>query len=136
MPVISPPVCFIVGLRLAHGEWLSWLKANAGVLGFETPRTAQMLLKVAGANTKPASRLEPVEALAISRQTWGHADTIATKHTGDPGSYTPGIYIEAVRIASLEHGQRPDRQICPSTTVADAAEKGANLHSSAVAPEP
>lgn len=85
---------------LAHGEWLAWLKANAGVLGFETRRTAAMLMAAARtSNEKPASHLAPNEAVQISRQTWGHSNTIATKHTGDQESYTPAKYVDAARAA-------------------------------------
>lgn len=85
---------------LPHGAWLPWLADNARVLGFETRRTAARLMQVAvQANGTPATHLEPTEALAISRQTWGHKDIIATKHTGDPESYTPRIYLEAARDA-------------------------------------
>ena len=34
----------------------------------------------------------------------------------------PGGFEGSAKLAKLEHGQRQDRQICPSTTVADAAE--------------
>ncbi len=82
---------------MAHGEWLPWLQSNAGVLGFETDRTAQMLMKVAKANTKPASDFDHAQAVQISRQTWGHDKNIALKWTGDPEWFTPAKYIEAAR---------------------------------------
>lgn len=56
---------------LSHGEWLPWLQDNAAVLGFETPRTAQLLM-VAAANAKPASHLDEAAAVAVSRSIWGH----------------------------------------------------------------
>lgn len=90
---------------LLHGSWLPWLKDNADVLGFESERTAQRLIGFWEANTTPASDLltiEPQEALRISRKLWGHSNTIATKHTGDPESYTPGQYIEAARLVMGE----------------------------------
>ena len=56
---------------LGHGEWLSWLEANAAALDFDTPRTAQRLMGLA-ANTTSTSHLDEAEALAISRQLWGN----------------------------------------------------------------
>lgn len=66
---------------MGHGEWLPWLKENEGVLGFGE-RSAQMLIKVS--NTKPASDLEPAEALAISRQLWGHQRLEKLRHAESP----------------------------------------------------
>jgi hypothetical protein len=58
---------------LPHGQWLPWLRDNAEVLGFDTPRTAQRLISLA-ANATSASHLDEASALAISRQLWGHND--------------------------------------------------------------
>jgi hypothetical protein len=80
---------------MPHGEWLPWLEENSDVLGFTSRRTAAMLIKAA--NGKPASHLDTAQAVQISRATWGHADTIALKWTGDPESFTPTNYIEAAR---------------------------------------
>jgi hypothetical protein len=30
---------------LDHGQWLPWLEANADTLGFNSPRTAQLLMR-------------------------------------------------------------------------------------------
>lgn len=57
---------------LNHGEWLPWLEANAGVLGFTSDRTARMLMQAAGTNRKPASDLDEDSAVQISRKVWGH----------------------------------------------------------------
>lgn len=57
---------------LAHGKWLPWLQANEAILGFETDRTAQRLMKAAAANPTPSVGFGEVEALKISRATWGH----------------------------------------------------------------
>jgi N6-adenosine-specific RNA methylase IME4 len=56
---------------VGHGEWLPWLKANAEVLGFNTPRIAQRLMETA-ANTTLASHLDEATATAINRQLHGH----------------------------------------------------------------
>jgi hypothetical protein len=53
----------------AHGEWLPWLKANAEVLGFNTDRTARMLMRAA--KRKLASDFDAAEAVEISRLIWG-----------------------------------------------------------------
>jgi hypothetical protein len=59
---------------LPHGAWLPWLEANADVLGFTTPRTAQMLIKSAeNADTKLLPHLTADVARALSREIWGHA---------------------------------------------------------------
>jgi hypothetical protein len=55
---------------LAHGQWLPWLDDNADVLGFNTDRTARLLM--AAAKRKPASDLDNATALTISRTLWGH----------------------------------------------------------------
>jgi ParB family chromosome partitioning protein len=84
---------------LPHGAWLPWLAHNKAVLGFESRQTAHKLMQLAARqqNVALTRHLEPAEALAISRQTWGNSGIIATKHTGDPESYTPAKYIEAAR---------------------------------------
>ena len=56
---------------LPHGAWLPWLRDNAEVLGFDTPRTAQRLMALA-ANTTLASHLNEATAITYSRQVWGH----------------------------------------------------------------
>jgi phage N-6-adenine-methyltransferase len=58
---------------LNHGDWLQWLSDNADVLGFKTPRTAQLLMKAAS-NTKLPSHLDETFAVTYSRQLWGNDD--------------------------------------------------------------
>jgi hypothetical protein len=62
-------------------------------LGFGE-RTARLL--IAGANRKPASDLNEADAIAISRQIWGHENHRALG-TGENEWYTPKQYIEAAR---------------------------------------
>src|SRR6476619_6111145 len=57
--------------EVGHGAWLLWLEANAEVLGFASPLTAQRLMKLAG-NASLAMHLDEAEALQISRTLWGH----------------------------------------------------------------
>jgi N6-adenosine-specific RNA methylase IME4 len=59
---------------LGHGEWLPWLTDNAKALGFGD-RTANKFMKFAKDNPTLASDLTEAQALQISRQIWGHADT-------------------------------------------------------------
>jgi N6-adenosine-specific RNA methylase IME4 len=58
---------------LPHGQWLPWLRDNAEVLGFDTPRTAQRLISLA-ANATSTSHLDEAEVIAISRQLWGNTN--------------------------------------------------------------
>jgi phage N-6-adenine-methyltransferase len=80
---------------LDHGEWLPWLKANADVLGFETPRTAQRLMAVASKYDAGVA-FEDRQAFAISRQVWGH-NVRGTHGTGENEWFTPAEYIAAAR---------------------------------------
>ncbi len=57
--------------QLQHGEWLPWLEANAEVLGFDAPQTAQKLMAVARKYRVDAVYGE-TEALAASRLLWGN----------------------------------------------------------------
>src|SRR5262245_9550848 len=45
--------------ELGYGKWLPWLKANADVLGFDTPRTAQRLILAASKYDSPSPRARP-----------------------------------------------------------------------------
>jgi DNA N-6-adenine-methyltransferase (Dam) len=81
---------------LGHGRFLPWLSANAEALGFGE-RTSQLLMKGwAMANTKPASDLTETTALQISREIWGHKQSVLY-HPESVEWYTPARYIEAVR---------------------------------------
>ena len=73
---------------LKRGEWLPWLEQNADVLGFDSPRTAQILIKGAS-NTKLASHLDEASAVALSRKLWGNDNTRGTQGTGENEWYTP-----------------------------------------------
>src|SRR5262245_15081447 len=81
---------------LKHGAWLPWLEANADALGFDTPRTAQRLIGLAG-NATPASYLDERAALRLSRQIWGHTGGPRTVGTGETEWYTPARYVELAR---------------------------------------
>ncbi len=80
---------------MKHGQWLPWLESNTGVLGFETDRTAQRLMKVAAANPTLASDLGTSEALRISRQTWGNTPANYSSETNEWN--TPVDYMQNVR---------------------------------------
>lgn len=63
---------------LKHGEWLPWLEANAGALGFSSDlvnsqRTAQRLMGMA-AYTTPASDLDQQQTSDALRELWGHKE--------------------------------------------------------------
>lgn len=90
-----------VKATLVHGAWLPWLKANAGVLGFEGPRTAQMLLAFAS-NTKLTSHLDTcdcAELLEISRKLWGNkgGPVHRISYAGKDDWGTPAEFIELAR---------------------------------------
>ena len=63
--------------KLSHGEWTPWLEANENELGFGD-RTARMLMDAASrpfsTKRKLASDLTEEDALAVSRQIWGHRE--------------------------------------------------------------
>jgi ParB family chromosome partitioning protein len=83
---------------VGHGKWISWLSSNAGILGFDTPRTAQRLIKLA-ANATLASPLEIEGAAQLLKLTWGHKGegNHRAQGTGENEWYTPARYIEAAR---------------------------------------
>ena len=82
-------------VTMKHGQWLSWLEANAGVLGFSSRKTAAKLMK-AGANVTSTRHLEADEAAQISRQTWGN-NTPANYSSESNEWYTPADYLQSVR---------------------------------------
>jgi hypothetical protein len=101
---------------LGHGQWLPWLAENAMVLGFDTPRTAQRLMAVAGKYDASVA-LDEAQAVEISRMVWGH-----NGHRTDAGGpvewFTPAEVIAAARAvlgeidldpASCEVAQRTVR---------------------------
>jgi phage N-6-adenine-methyltransferase len=81
--------------KVGHGNWLRWLEANADLLGFETPRTAQRLMDVAS-KCDASVVFGDNEALAISRQIWGH-NVRGTGGTGQNEWFTPAKYIALAR---------------------------------------
>jgi phage N-6-adenine-methyltransferase len=80
---------------LAHGEWLPWLADNADALGFDTPRTAQRLINLAG-KYDASVVFDDGEAQRLSRLAWGH-NTRGTEGTGENEWFTPAEYIELAR---------------------------------------
>jgi len=81
--------------ELGHGNWLPWLAANADVLGFDTPRTAQRLIDVASKYDAGVA-IEDQQTLAISRQIWGH-NVRGAQGAGENEWFTPAEYIELAR---------------------------------------
>ncbi len=58
--------------ELKHGEWLPWLKANAGALDFTDASTASRLMKLAAKNPALTHDLPEAEAKEITRKVWGN----------------------------------------------------------------
>lgn len=82
---------------MAHGEWLPWLEANAGVLRFETRRTAARLMKASEANGTLTSHLGEAKAAQISRLTWGNTTQRGASGTGENEWYTPTEHLALAR---------------------------------------
>jgi hypothetical protein len=53
---------------MPHGEWVTWLRANADVLGFKHRTTASRLMKAAAANDASTHPLNEAEAIRINRK--------------------------------------------------------------------
>jgi phage N-6-adenine-methyltransferase len=81
---------------LRHGEWLPWLEANADGLGFDSPRTAQLLMRGAE-KAKSTSHLDGETAIRLNREIWGNTGGPRTLGTGEYEWYTPPKYIELAR---------------------------------------
>jgi hypothetical protein len=54
---------------LRHGLWLPWLERNAEVLGFDTPRTAERLMKAA-AKCDASVEFDHTKATKFNRSIW------------------------------------------------------------------
>ena len=123
---------------LSHGEWLPWLDANEGTLGFSTDRTAQRLMRFANATL--TSDLDGPAALLENRKLWGNEpsqqpaekrrgtedvararrDRVATAAPGDIGPMLdPEISAEA-RKAEYAADEKPAATAAdPSTIISD-----------------
>jgi phage N-6-adenine-methyltransferase len=81
---------------LEHGLWLPWLEMNATALGFDSPRTAQLLMRGAE-KAKSTSHLDEGAALQLNREIWGNRGGPRTLGTGETEWYTPRRYVELAR---------------------------------------
>src|SRR5262245_33521073 len=98
------------GLRLkakkkavGHGNWLRWLADNASVLQFETERTAERLIKIAGVEGAKAIidvnvEYDETKALELNRLLWANGAPIrGTAGTGENEWFTPSEYLVRAR---------------------------------------
>jgi phage N-6-adenine-methyltransferase len=81
---------------LEHGLWLPWLEMNATALGFDSPRTAQLLVRGAE-KAKSTSHLDEGAALQLNREIWGNRGGPRTLGTSETEWYTPRRYVELAR---------------------------------------
>jgi phage N-6-adenine-methyltransferase len=82
--------------ELGHGKWLPWLKANAGVLGFENITVVPQRLMRAANSTLTLNLDDPATAVAINRQLHGN-HVHRGMGSGNNEWGTPGEYLDAVR---------------------------------------
>jgi ParB family chromosome partitioning protein len=86
--------------ELGHGNWIPWLRAHEGELGFG-PRAAQFLMEGSRwlvANAKLASHLDEAAATEIVRRFWGKTSkVVGTFGTGDNTWRTPDEHIALAR---------------------------------------
>ncbi len=84
---------------MKHGEWLPWLDANAGVLGFKSRFTAAKLIRAAQGNVPLAAHLDESTAVKLSREMWGHKGegNHLAQGTGENEWYTPPEFIALAR---------------------------------------
>jgi phage N-6-adenine-methyltransferase len=80
--------------EVRRGNWLPWLEANTDVLGFGVS-AAGKLMKVAS-KFVAGYEFDQEQALAISREIWGH-NVRGTQGTGKDEWFTPPEYIKLAR---------------------------------------
>jgi hypothetical protein len=71
---------------MPYGEWVSWLRANADLLGFKHRTTASRLMKAAAANDASTQHLTQVEAIRINRKLCGNLAAADHARSGVQGS--------------------------------------------------
>jgi phage N-6-adenine-methyltransferase len=87
-------------IRQNGGKWLSWLEANAKVLGFDNRSTASRLMKAAkkaAANGALTHHLNEGNVVTASRQLWDNDKNYRTIGTGNNEWNTPEDCLIAVR---------------------------------------
>jgi hypothetical protein len=103
---------------VGHGNWLMWLRENEPVLGFGE-RCARMLIR--HANRKLAADLTEVEALEISRETWGHlAPVRGNCGTGSGSPMMAAGCISVPKCSAVLRRAKSWRGLGPATNVRPA----------------
>jgi hypothetical protein len=92
---------------LAHGQWLSWLSGNDGVLGFASPSTASRLMRGARKFGVDA-QFDENAALEFFRGIWGNARP-AISHNPDREPLDDDRGQEEPTASDTENTKAPSR---------------------------
>ena len=98
--------------ELGHGNFIPWVETECEF----SPRVAQMMMKQS-AKAKLASHLTEEDAIALSRDTWGHTKNHLTNGTGENEWYTPPDIINVVKEVLGEIDVDPASNIQANETV-------------------
>ena len=88
---------------MPHAEWLTWLRANADMLGFKHRTTASRLMKAAAANDALTHHLNEAQGVQINRRLWGNLTAMTMLEVEfdevEPNKMAPQANRSAIDIA-------------------------------------